>query len=58
MTDTSVWDKEIPVPLHLIQYIDEGVRECKAPDHPVILLYWSTTRFWMRPLGNTHIIAP
>lgn len=38
MTDASVWDKEVPVPLHLIQYIDEGVRESKAPNLTTLLV--------------------
>jgi hypothetical protein len=24
-----VWDKEIAVPARLIEYVDEGVRECR-----------------------------
>ncbi len=28
MTDKSIWDKEIPVPERLIQYIDPGVLKC------------------------------
>lgn len=31
MTDKSVWDKEIPVPKRLIEYIDQGVRDSKTP---------------------------
>lgn len=34
MTDKSVWDKEVPVPLHVIRYIDAGVRESKAHGSP------------------------
>lgn len=29
MTDKSVWDKEIPGPERLVEYIDQGVRESK-----------------------------
>lgn len=30
MTDKSVWDKEIPVPGRLIEYVDQGVRDGKS----------------------------
>lgn len=29
MTEKSVWDKEIPVPERMIQYIDQGIIDSK-----------------------------
>lgn len=34
MTDKSVWNKEIPVPERMIQYIDQGVIDSKPNPHP------------------------
>lgn len=43
MGDKSVWDKEIPVPKELIEYIDPGVRESKAPLTHQHKLKWGVT---------------
>jgi hypothetical protein len=36
MTDKSIWDKEIPVPLTLIEYVDQGVRDSES--HQLLLM--------------------
>ncbi|KAK3899686.1 hypothetical protein C8A05DRAFT_17911 [Staphylotrichum tortipilum] len=48
MGDKSVWDKEIPVPRELIEYIDPGVREKLPPGTQVHGISPSGSSYWAR----------
>lgn len=48
MADKTVWDREIPVPVKVIQYIDDGVKE-KLPGGTVFgEIYPSGASYWAR----------
>ncbi|KAK4154987.1 Fructosamine/Ketosamine-3-kinase [Chaetomidium leptoderma] len=48
MTDKSVWDREIPVPKHLIEYVDRGVREKLPLGTEVHGISGSGSSYWAR----------
>lgn len=47
-TDKAIWDKEIPVPVQLIQYVDQAIRDKLPPGTQVKGISPSGASYWAR----------